>query len=132
MVHRPVANHDQDEVLAAGPRPNDDEPDMLTRALASDRWPSFIVRFPRLAGIGFLLAGAYGVRMIAELTVEGGWYARGMPALTTLGFTNGLWLLVFGRPADERGYSPEWWNVGWTIVTVLGAAAAFYVYSRYL
>jgi hypothetical protein len=105
------------------------EPDFLARALGPGRMPRLIIRFPRACGVMLVAAGGLGLREVMRLAEEGGVYARALPAVALF---LGAWLAIVGRPADARGYTPSWWNVGYVAVLVCALPAALILHAVYL
>src|SRR5262245_28282703 len=93
------------------------EPGRPARHPAPGRIPAIIIRYPRLVGLAFIAFGSYGWHelLMVSARLHGGTeflvvYHRLTPLMPALGFGYGGFLLVFGRPADARGYSPDWYN----------------------
>jgi hypothetical protein len=130
IVHRP----DPAEVAAPARRALAElaEPDVLARALGPGRMPLPIIRYPRACGILLAAGGALGLRELMELSDEGGVYSRALPAVTAVALLLGAWLAIVGRPADDRGYSPPWWNVGYVAVLMSAVPTALVLYAVYL
>ena len=36
-----------------------------------------------------------------------------MPITTAVGLLIGGWFAIAGRPEDDEGYTPPWWNLGY-------------------
>jgi hypothetical protein len=94
--------------------------------------PHLIIRFPRACGGMLVAAGALGLREVMRLSEEGGMYARALPAVTAVALFLGAWLAIVGRPADARGYTPSWWNVGYVAALVCALPAALILHAIYL
>jgi hypothetical protein len=108
------------------------EPDMLARALGPGRMPWPMRRYPRACGVAMLAVGAWGIHVIATLSSEGGIYMTSFPAIAMIALVLGAWLVLTGRPSDERGYSPSWWNVGYVTAVALGVVIALVVQAIWL
>jgi hypothetical protein len=100
------------------------EPDRLARALGPGRMPRLLMRYPRLCGIAMVAVGLWLWRDLGRVSEDGGVYFRSATVLAPVGLLLGAWFALTGRPADEEGYSPPWWNVAYVAVLVLAGMIA--------
>jgi hypothetical protein len=108
------------------------EPDWLARALGPGKMPRVMMRFPRAAGVALIAMGAISANEIRRYVEEGGWHSKSLPVLCTVGLFLGAWFVITGRPADARGYSPDWWNRGYVGVLVAAGIAALVIAIKWM
>lgn len=58
-------------------------------------------------------------RDLSRVSEEGGIYFRSTTVLAPIALLLGAWFAVAGRPADEHGYSPSWWNSVYVVLLVV-------------
>jgi hypothetical protein len=107
-------------------------PDGLARYLGPGRMPRVMMRFPRLSGIALVAFGLWCWRDVLRVSAEGGVYFRSITVLAPVGVLLGGWFVVFGRPADDDGYAPSWWNLGYVAMLAISAIAGLAIYGAYL
>src|SRR5262249_43411408 len=124
---------------ASSPVAAEPEPDALARYLGPGRMPRVIIKFPRIVGLALFVVGVFGWRELQQVaqrlhdSTEGiVFYSRATALMPAIGFGLGGFLLVFGRPADSRGYSPAWWNRCYVATLVVVFVATIALDSIYL
>ena len=103
-------------------------PGFLAQLLGPLRTPRIVRAYPRACGI--LLAVIGGVCLFDLHQLQKPIVAEPYVAGASLVFA--AWLIGAGRPADEHGYAPAWWNRGVILMVPLALFAGLVLDTFYL
>jgi hypothetical protein len=144
-VEREVAEREAREAQDADERRRADAAEAVAQAMerhgrrgyldelfAPHRWPPLARRYPRVLGLVLLVLGLDGVRRIVSLYENGGTYFKTLPITTAVGVLIGGWFTFVGRPQDDEGYTPRWWNLLYIAVCLFTIPAALAIHIIWL
>jgi hypothetical protein len=107
----------------------------LDRVLAPDRMPWPMRHAPRISGAVMIAIGVWAFHKLVEIAARGDVYhrkwERSLKLVAPEMLLLGAWLAITGRPHDEDGYAPRWWNAGYAVACALGVVCAVILCQMY-